>query len=166
MSSFTQFNNHLHIKYSPEASDILGRDYWVLEKEFTYHIGSLHSSRFVTVPAGFLSDGATVPRILRSFVGTMGRHSQAAVLHDYLTETHLISVKNRLTGEVSDQTIDRATADRIFYESLEVLGVPVWKRILIRLGVDIFRMITKPATPWINEDKIALEMQYRLSREE
>lgn len=165
MSSFTQFNNHLHIKYSHEASDILGRDYWVLEKEFTYHIGSLNSSQFVTVPMGFLSDGATVPRILRSFVGTMGRHSQAAVLHDYLTETHLISVNDSLTGEVSDKAIDRATADKIFYESLEVLGVPAWKRTLIRLGVDIYRMITRPVTPWIDEDKIALEMQYRSSRQ-
>lgn len=163
MSSFTQFNNHLHIKYLPEASDILGKDYWVLEKEFTYYIGSLNSNRFVTVPVGFLSDGASVPRILRSFVGTMGRHSQAAVLHDYLTETHLISVKNNLTGKVSDQTIDRATVDKIFYESLKVLGVPVWKRTLIRLGVDIYRMITRPSTPSINEDKIALEKQYRSS---
>ena len=163
MSSFTQFNNHLHIKYSHEASDILDRDYWVLEKEFTYYIGSLHSNLFVTVPVGFLSDGASVPRILRSFVGTMGRHSQAAVLHDYLTETHLISVKNSLTGKVSDQTIDRASVDKIFYESLEVLDVPAWKRTLIRLGVDIYRMITRPTTPSVDKDKIALEKQYRSS---
>lgn len=161
MSSFTRFDNQLLIEYSLDASVQLNGDYWLLHQEFTYYIGSLDSNRYVRVPAGFLSDGASVPKPLRSLVGRMGRHSQAAVLHDYLIEAHAISVIDPVTGVVSKVEIDRKEADEIFFESLRVLDVPAWDRFLIQAAVNLYRIVIRPKAPNVNADKIAMEIYYR-----
>lgn len=161
MSSFTQFDGKLNISYSHEASDILGRDYWLVEKGFTYYLGHHGSSRFVVVPAGFLSDGASVPKILQFLVSTMGRHSQAAVLHDFLTEDYSILVRDHPDKEPYRLFVNRRTIDKIFYESLEVLKVPWIQRVLIRAGVDFYRFFKRPSAPTLNKDKIALQLKYQ-----
>src|SRR5688500_11341220 len=61
-----------------------------------------------TVPAGFVTDFASVPRILWNILPPYGKHSRAAVLHDWLYVTGIV---------------DRATADRIFLLLMEALGV-------------------------------------------
>lgn len=38
----------------------------------------------VTVPAGFVTDFASVPRLVWAFISPWGKHGKAAVLHDYL----------------------------------------------------------------------------------
>lgn len=38
----------------------------------------------ITVPAGFVSDYASIPWFLRSIIPPWGRHGPAAVIHDYL----------------------------------------------------------------------------------
>lgn len=161
MSSFTRFDNRLLIEYSINASIQLNDDYWLLRQEFTYYIGSLDSNRYVRVPAGFLSDGASVPKLFRPLVSRMGQHSQAAVLHDYLIETHTISVIDPVTGAVSKEEIDRKEADDIFFESLHVLNVPAWKRFLIQVAVDLYRIVIRPKGPNVNADKMAMEIHYR-----
>ena len=43
----------------------------------------------IIVPAGFVTDFASVPRPFWSFIPKMGRHSPAALLHDYLYSMHV-----------------------------------------------------------------------------
>ena len=67
-----------------------------------------------TVPAGFTTDFASIPRLFWSIVGhPAGQYAQAAVLHDWLYRT---------------KAVPRAEADRIFREAMEVLEVPAWQR--------------------------------------
>ena len=40
--------------------------------------------RALTVPAGFLTDLASVPRIFRAYFGRVGPHLEAAIVHDFL----------------------------------------------------------------------------------
>ena len=67
-----------------------------------------------TVPAGFVTDFATVPRIFFWLVPTYGVYTKAAILHDYLVE--------------HPELVSRADADGIFRRTLRELGVPFVRR--------------------------------------
>lgn len=56
---------------------------WYLREEFSYDISFEGSGNTVNVPAGFLTDFASVPRPLWWFIPTWGRYGNAAVIHDF-----------------------------------------------------------------------------------
>lgn len=95
---------------------------WVVEIPFRYYIGPDESS-FIDVPDGTLTDFASVPRILWPIVSPDGKHTQAAVLHDYLYKSHIKS---------------RKEADEIFLEAMAVLGVPAVLRQIMFWSVRLF----------------------------
>ncbi len=66
----------------------------------------------ITVPDGFRTDLASIPRAFRSITPQIGHHIPIAIVHDYLYRT------------ASEQ---RATADAIFLAGMEHLGV-YWLR--------------------------------------
>ena len=74
MSSFT---NALILKKKKKRE-------WEVLQSFTYEVGHLGSGESIEVPAGFVSDLASVPRIFWPFLPPDGDYSQAAVLHDWL----------------------------------------------------------------------------------
>jgi hypothetical protein len=77
----------------------------------------------ITVPHGFVTDFASVPRAFWHVIPPWGKYSLAAVVHDYLY----------FTGEVS-----RKAADQVFLEQMRLLGVPWWKRRLMYYAVRWF----------------------------
>ena len=132
MQSFTA---PLDIRYDAEASKILGADYWRVITSFRYYLGEKYSEQWVTVPVGYLTDGASVPQLLWSLIPPWGSYSQAAVVHDLLCEYLSIVVAGELV------TITRQRCDEIFYESMGVLGVPAWKRWAMYQGVRAYRKL-------------------------
>ena len=60
-----------------EAQYILAQDYTV---SFTLD----GETRHLTVPAGTLTDLASVPRVARGYIGRVGPHLEAAIVHDFL----------------------------------------------------------------------------------
>lgn len=74
----------------------------------------------IIVPAGFVTDLASVPWPMRGVLNTTGRSRRPAVLHDYLYAT----------GQVT-----RAFADRLFLTALIADGVISVGRGLYYLGV-------------------------------
>ena len=74
----------------------------------------------ITVPAGFITDLASIPRLLRSVYDTQDECREPAVLHDYL---------------YCVQFGERAEADALFLEALERAGVGLLKRRSMWLGV-------------------------------
>ena len=74
----------------------------------------------LTIRAGFVTDGASVPRGLWNVLPPFGRYSQAALLHDWLY----------YSGEYT-----RAAADRLFLDAMRSCGVPLWKRWVMYSGV-------------------------------
>lgn len=85
--------------------------------------------RGYVLPAGFMSDGATVPRFLWWFLPPWGdRATVAALFHDWLTTAH--AEGNPLPGAET-----RADCDRLFRECLIDLGVSAFKARLCWLGV-------------------------------
>jgi len=81
-----------------------------LVKKLIYYSKSLN--QMVAVPEGFITDFASVPRIFWNILPPSGKYTKAAVLHDYFYQTHLV---------------DKKTADNIFKEAMECLGVSKFK---------------------------------------
>lgn len=77
-----------------------------------------------TVPAGFVTDFATVPAVVTWLVPRAGAHTLAAVLHDW-TCTEGIR-----TGAISSRD-----ADGLFRRTMRELGVPPVRRWLAWAGV-------------------------------
>lgn len=148
MSSFTQ---PLVITYDDRASRALGGTYWRLWQGFRYDLGEKGSARWVNVPAGFLTDGASVPRAFWSIIPPWGAYGQAAVLHDYLCEFLSITVNG------APQRITRAQCDAILNEAMGVLGVPPATKGAIYDAVCLYRAVSGVTQPSSTAAKRALE---------
>lgn len=117
-----------------------GRVLVKLLEPFSYDVGSEGSGETITVPAGFESDFASIPRALWRIEPPLGRSGKAAVVHDLLyARAGMIGVgelDERGTQKVRFYT--RQRADEIFLEALAVLGVHPIKRQLMFRAVRMF----------------------------
>lgn len=82
-----------------------------LAHEWTAHVGLWR----ITVPAGFILDCASVPRLLWWIIPPDGLHRPAATAHDWL-----YAVKGRLDME----TLSREECDHVFHRLLTEWQVP------------------------------------------
>lgn len=95
-----------------------GSSHWKLEYPLIY---KGNQDRFI-VPAGFLTDFASVPRAFWSWIPRAGKHTKAAVVHDYL---------------YIKQPVSRRDADGIFRRMMRELGVSaprawiMWKAVRV-----------------------------------
>ncbi len=96
---------------------------WIIKEQFTYHVGEHPSEETLTVPVGFHTDFASVPKIFWALIYPYGKQGKAAVIHDYC---YAIGYESR------------KRSDDIFREALEVLEVKPWKRFLMYWAVRIF----------------------------
>jgi hypothetical protein len=94
-----------------------------LLSQFEYHIGDYPSSNVIVVPAGTVTDLASVPRLLWVILPPHGRWAKAAIIHDYLYANGIGT---------------KEFADRVFLEAMEILGVPKTKRTLMYWAVRLF----------------------------
>lgn len=88
--------------------------------------------REITVPQGFVTDFASVPRLPVAYLLAGGCANEAAVIHDYLYR--------------NQKLCSRADADAVFEEAMGVTGQPWWRRKMMYLGVRIFG-----GTPYAND---------------
>lgn len=98
-----------------------GRSTWRLTDDLIYQSDLLGG--LVTVPKGFVTDFASVPRLPVVWYLAGGTDQEAAVVHDFLYHSH---------------TIARAQADAVLREASAVNGQPWWRRNLMWAGVRLF----------------------------
>jgi len=96
---------------------------WVLRKDFSYDVGEEGGDETIKVPAGFITDFASVPRLLWSVFPTWGKYGNAAIIHDYL---------------YWEQSYSKERADEIFLEAMLVLGVSKAKAKILYNSVKYF----------------------------
>ena len=120
----SKFLTHLDVSQTDDTSHE-GRGSWVLITPLTYQSDLAGT---LTVPTGFSTDFATVPRIPIVFDILGDRGNLAATIHDYM---YTVST----TGE--HPVKDRATADAVLREALIAQGVPRWAAYLMWAGVRI-----------------------------
>lgn len=95
---------------------------------FTYRWKGLNLS----VPRGFVTDFASIPRFARIIIPKLGRYSKAAVIHDWLYRRPVIETGFGLTY------LSRKTSDQVFRDGMAELGVTPWKRFLMYWAVRMF----------------------------
>lgn len=78
----------------------------------------------ITVPKGFITDGASIPQVFWSVLSPFDNYFGAAVIHDYLYTYNI--------------GFNREQADLIFKEAMFNLGVPWYTREVIFRAVRIF----------------------------
>lgn len=113
-----------------EAASDFDDGWWVLMAALVYE--SDDAQRTITVPAGFRTDLASVPRMPVIYWLVGNTSSAAAVVHDYLYTSGLVS---------------RALADAVLREASMVTGVARWRRWLMWAGVRIGGARHYTATP-------------------
>lgn len=96
-------------------------DYWTVLEDLVY--SSDVANMTITVPAGFKTDLASVPRLPVVYWLTGATSNEAAVVHDFL---------------YSMPKFPRALADAVLREASEVTGVPWWRRQAMWSAVRLF----------------------------
>lgn len=149
---FKRFDGNLSVHYDHAASRHLKGDYYEVTESFKYYIDDA-ATMWVYVPAGFLTDGASVPRPFWWLIPPLGRYAQAAVVHDILCERG-VAYKDGVAYHV-----DRKEANDIFYHAMKVLGVPKIQRKLMYWAVAAYNLIgwTSDASRKKQAKKVALE---------
>ncbi|EEG2782570.1 DUF1353 domain-containing protein [Salmonella enterica] len=107
---------------TPAILEMLGHYNWRVHEPFAFYLSD-DESDVIEVPAGFITDLATVPRIFWILLPPDGKYAKAAIIHDYLYDNALRTKKE---------------ADLIFLDGMTVLGVPRWKRTVMYHAVRWF----------------------------
>ena len=96
-----------------------GVNFCVLE-DFKFEYGAEDSGAIITVPAGFITDFTSVPRVFWDILPPWGKYGFAAVIHDWL---------------YYDQSLTRDQADDILLDAMSAMGVSEVDRITIYAAV-------------------------------
>lgn len=121
-------------KFSPAIKK--GRSLWGLQRDLVYRTG--HGDDRITVPAGFVTDLASIPRWCWMLLPPDGPWVKAAIVHDFLYATSGEGRwKRRVDGRTRDLAYSRAEADQVFREALENRGVDRVRRTILWLAVRI-----------------------------
>jgi len=92
-----------------------------IQEQFLYSSDVLGFT--LTIPKGFLTDGASVPRLFWNLIPPWGDYGPAAIVHDYLYRW---------------QKTPKAIADKVLLEGMWVLGCQVATYSVIYLAVHWF----------------------------
>jgi hypothetical protein len=92
---------------------------WRVDETFSFESEVLDA--IITIPIGFETDFASIPRAFWSWLPPTGKYSRAAVIHDFLYRTPGMAT--------------RAQADAVLREAMEILNVGWLTRQIIYNGV-------------------------------
>lgn len=135
---FRKFDSSLGIEYSKFASHELGRDMWVVKAAFNLQ---LSDERRINVPKGYLTAGASVPRLFWGLIPPWGEYGQAAVMYDWLCE-YLVIWDDNHKDWIS---IDRSDCDALFNTGMHILGVNKTKRLVMYNAVRLYGHVASVA---------------------
>lgn len=107
---------------TPAVLEMLDDYRWRLVEPFEFWITD-EPEDVISVPAGYVTDLASVPRILWAIFPPHGRYAKAAIIHDWMYDNGLRTKRE---------------ADRIFLDAMKVLKVPAWRRSLMYYAVSLF----------------------------
>lgn len=126
MSQFTTpFTKPLIVKYIGELDK--KKTVWEIQESFVYYT---NLGDIIEVPVGFVTDFASVPKILWNIFPPTGKYIKAAVIHDYLT-----SLKGQLPN---GKIYSKKEVDAIFLEAMTVLKVSKVTRYIVWRAVSLF----------------------------
>jgi hypothetical protein len=118
----SEFNDVVHL------SEIEDRPGWYrLDKVLIYAVFTNGFFVEITVPEGFETDLASVPRLFWSIIPPFGKYNRAAIIHDYMCR----------------RGIDGFLCDAVFRSIMKTLKVPVWQRIVMFYAVRYWNLFMR-----------------------
>lgn len=99
---------------------------FTLDQAFLYY--SDVTGRVIKVPAGFVTDFASVPRVPLAYLLAGDTAKWAAVIHDYLYQAK----------PGNPDHVAKDVADSVFLEAMEASGQPKWRRTAMYWAVRLF----------------------------
>lgn len=114
----------------PESVPVLAdadQEYWILWTDMAWDIGN--SGHRIVVPAGFVTDFASIPKILWSTGLTpTGRYGRAAIIHDFLYWSQGCSREqsDRLLVIAMKESEVNSIEENIIYAGVSVGGAAPW----------------------------------------
>ena len=129
---------------TPLTLEYVDGRFWKLTSAFTYHLGAPDGAESVTLPVGFLTDFASVPRLLWPLLPPTGTYGKPAVIHDWLYQKRYVLVEVGFNSHAVQvpRSIDRSEADSVLLEAMWVLGVGSLARWAVYAGVRLGGWIT------------------------
>ncbi len=104
---------------------------WLLRYPYTFEVSTDLGWMLYVIPTAFSTDFASVPRLFRGIVSKIGRHAEAAVVHDWMY------VARKLTAHQPGWRFERRYADDVFNAAMEEAGVGWLKRRSMWLAVRV-----------------------------
>jgi len=121
-------------KFAPSTKG--GRSLWGLQRPLTYRPSDADFD--ITVPAGFVTDLASIPRWAWTLLPPDGPWVKAAIIHDFLYATGGTGVwKGHASGATRPGPYSRKESDWILRDAMENRGVGVIRRTIIWVAVRI-----------------------------
>lgn len=112
---------------APTLKPFADNQQWMLVDDLVYILGQTRVA--VTVPKGFVTDFASIPRAFWSFgLSPNGKYSRAAIVHDYLYWTQSCSrleADNILVIAMKESLVPEATRNTI-YSGVRIGGGAAW----------------------------------------
>lgn len=124
------------VVYDYEASDFMGKDIYRVVQGFSY---ITEDGKVIVIPTGYLTDGASVPKIFRGLINPWGRHARAAIVHDVLCDFHTY-----YDEEGNSYYADARVINTTFREAMSLDTVTEIKKRLIYAGVDLYFKYIRP----------------------
>jgi hypothetical protein len=125
----------------------------MLYEDLPYSVGA--SGIVITIPAGFVTDYASIPRGLWSFFPPHGQYSKAAIIHDYLYWTQECTKEqadNLLLIAMKESDVDGVSKWTIYY-GVDVLGKSSWEEDTQMRAAGLIRVI--PRDYWNFPNKVS-----------
>lgn len=146
--------------HHPEASKAFDLDLFYPISDMYFEIADPKDQIYLYVPRGFLTDGASIPKILQGLFPVWDDYYQAAIFHDYLCEY--------LTKYVNGKAvkITRSEADKLFSDILVYMGINTVKRKLVIAGVVSYSHLKSIIYPSATPTKRAYEDAVRIKLDE
>lgn len=85
---------------------------WTVQAPFDYAVGAPDGSTVVHIPAGFVTDFASIPKVFWNILPPTGWYGKAAVVHDFLYQF----------ANINGAPISRKYADDTLAECMRVLS--------------------------------------------
>lgn len=125
----------------PVVEPFADAKYWVLKKPLEYEIRN--TGAVITVPAGFVTDFASIPNALCRVLPKTGRYLAAAIVHDYLYWNQ--SCSREQADRILDIAMDESHVDfltrKAIYTGVRVGGSFAWNSNTAERGSGALRLI-------------------------
>jgi hypothetical protein len=123
---------------------------WHAKGEYKLYkdIEYVYNGKRITVLKGFITDGASIPKMLWAFVGSpyIGNYVEAAVIHDAL-----YAYKRKFTRKEADAVFDQIMKESnvsdfkrfIIWAAVRLFGYPAWRFNDARDDLNKHRVVVK-----------------------